>query len=301
MKCINASSNVNASQFRFTSKENTKGARNLMHMWWNELNNLYGMGIHYYVHGYSLSSHDSLYGEDPTAAFSGPTPMLVMGVMDSDSMVLSKFGIQTQSDFTAIIPRAEYAKAFGSKAEPKAGDLLRLVEWGCDQPGACGDPYAASGGYPIIMDEVCESVFSDTVTVQTTSLSNVVTPSGFNCYEPYCNQLNFGKIERCPYIYEVTERRHEMPTQGGYNTFMGHYVWIVHCKRFDYSYEAGIGPECGNQIVGDEKDTIGIQPSGDGQTPSPPKKYPDNVEDDSDSIWDYGRGPGNNTDPYGGY
>lgn len=301
MKCINASSNItDPSPFRFTNRANTSGNRGLMHMWWNELNSLYGMGIHYYVHGYTLSAHDFIYGEQPTAAFSGPTPMLVMGIMESDSMLLSKWGIQTNSDFTAIIPRKVYAEMFGSQAEPKSGDLLRLVEWGCDRPGACGDPFftQSASAYPTTQDQICESIFTNTTVVNNTT--SVATPSGFSCGEPFCNQMNWGNIIRCPYLFEVTERRDEMVTQGGYNTFMGHYVWILHCKRFDYSYEPGIGPECGNQIVTDEID-VGIQPGGV-QQPSPDKKYEQNIENESDeNVWDYGRAPGNNTGIYGGY
>ena len=305
MKCINANGTINGdSSFRFNSRENTEGNRALMHMWWNELAQLYGMGIQYYVHGYTLTGHDFLYGEEPTAAFSGPATMIILGIMESDSMLLSKWGIQTNSDFTAIIPRKIYAETFGGTAEPKSGDLLRLAEWGCDRPGACGDPYYLSGvdaasAYPVTQDQICESIFSDSIT--TSSTSGVVSPSGFSCSSPYCEQMNWGEVVRCPYLFEVTERRDEMITQGGYNTFMGHYVWILHCKRFDYSYEPGIGPECGNQQVSDEDNTIGLQPSGS-QDPSPDKKYDQNVEDESDDdVWDYGNAPGNNTDVYGGY
>ena len=309
MKCINASSTISqtataGSTFRYTSRSNTEGNRDLMMMWWNEMNSLYGMGVHYYVHGYTLTGHDFIYGEEPTAAFSGPAPMILLGIMESDSLLLSKWGIQTNADFTAIIPRPVYAAVFGGTAEPKSGDLIRLVEWGCDRPGACGDPYylpgiSAASAYPVTQDQICESIFSESTLVS--SGSSVVSPSGFNCAAPYCDRLNWGTVIRCPYLFEVTERRDEMITQGGYNTFMGHYVWILHCKRFDYSYEPGIGPECGNQQVSDEKDTIGIQISGS-QSPSPDKKYSQNIEDESnEKVWDYDKAPGNNTDVYGGY
>ena len=297
-KCINLDGTIKDREgFRFTSRQNTQGNRALMHMWWNELNNLYGMGVHYYVHGYSFDSHDYLYGEDTTAVFAGPTPMLLLGTMDSDSMLLTKWGIQTNSDFTAIIPRNVYAEHFGRTAEPKSGDLIRLEEWGCDRPGACGDPYYnGDTPYPISQDLVCESIFTNNTQINDETI--VTPPSGFGCSGPYCNRMNWGKIIRCPYLFEVTERRDEMVTQSGYNTFMGHYVWILHCKRFDFSYDPGVAGECGNQQVSDEKN-IGIQPGGS-QPVTPPKKYEDNVEDESDDIWDYGY-PGNNTDVYGGY
>lgn len=297
MKCVNVSGDT-AKNFRFTSRQNTQGNRALMMMWWNEMNNLYGMGVHYYVHGYTLSGHDFVYGEQPTAAFAGPTPMIVMGTMDSDSMLLTKWGIQSNSDFTAIIPRKVYADAFGPTAEPKSGDLIRLEEWGCDRPGACGDPYyTGENPYPVTQDQVCESIFNISTSVPATA---VAPPSGYSCGGTWCTRMNWGTIVRCPYLFEVTERRDEMVTQNGYNTFMGHYVWILHCKRFDYSYEPGIAPECGNQKVTDEKDVVGIQPGGT-QPVSPNKKYEQNIEDTSDQYWDYKTKPGNNTDVYGDY
>ena len=141
-KCINVNGKVavtpGENNFRFTSKENTEGTRAMIHMWWNELASLYGMGVEYYVHGYTLSGHDYLYGEEPAAAFSGPSYMNVLGIMESDTVLLSKFGIQTNADFTAIIPRSLYAAKYGPEAEPKSGDIIRLTEWGCDRPGACG-------------------------------------------------------------------------------------------------------------------------------------------------------------------
>jgi hypothetical protein len=300
-KCINVSGTVNTApgenNFRFTSRDNTTGMRSMMHMWWNEMASLYGMGVDYYVHGYTLSSHDFLYGEEPTAAFNGPVPMVILGIMESDSMLLSKFGIQTNSDFTAIIPRSIYADKYGPTAEPKSGDIIRLSEWGCDRPGACGDAYSAeASAYPLTQDQVCENVFS---TVSATSSTVITSPSGYTCGGEFCQTLNFGEIRRCPYLFEVTQRRDDNVTQG-YNVFMGHYVWILYCKRFDYSYEPGIGPECGNQTVSDEMKDIGLQPGGT-QDPSPEKKYDQNVEDDSDRVWDYDRAPGNNTDPYGNY
>lgn len=311
-KCINVNGKVavtpGENNFRFTSKENTEGTRAMIHMWWNELASLYGMGVEYYVHGYTLSGHDYLYGEEPAAAFSGPSYMNVLGIMESDTVLLSKFGIQTNADFTAIIPRSLYAAKYGPEAEPKSGDIIRLTEWGCDRPGACGDAYtSAASAYPLTQDQICETVFANAASTSSISVSTIVlSPSGYSCGNPYCEQLNWGRIRRCPYLFEVTQRRDENITQG-YNPLMGHYVWILYCRRFDYSYEPGIAPECGNQIVSDEKNTIGLQPVGPEnpdphQNPSPPKRYDQNIEDESDdNVWDYGRGPGNNTDIYGDY
>ena len=311
-KCINVNGKINAEQgdspFRFTSKKKLIGPKAMIHMWWNELVSLYGTGTEYYVHGYTLSGHDYLYGEEPTAAFSGPTYLNVLGIMESDTVLLTKFGIQTNADFTAIIPRSLYAAKFGPEAEPKSGDLIRLTEFGCDSPGACGDPYAQeASAYPLTQDQICETIFTNATSTSSIPASTIViSPSGYSCGNPYCDQLNWGKIRRCPYLFEVTQRRSEN-ISGGYNPLMGHYVWILYCRRFDYSYEPGISPECGNQIVSDEKDIIGLQPQGPDnpdphQNPSPPKRYDQNVEDESDEkIWDYGKYPGNNPDIYGSY
>jgi hypothetical protein len=56
--------------------------------------------------------------------------------------------------------------------------------------------------------------------------------------------------ERDGKMFEVTERCDEDNSQ--INPLMGHYVWMLKAKRFDYSYETNIVPEKGLSQVHDD-------------------------------------------------
>ena len=89
---------------------------------------------------------------------------------------------------------------------------------------------------------------------------------------------------RCPQIFEVTDRAHQDMTLNT-NTLLGHYVWVIKAKRFDYYYQPGIDPECHMGDVGEETRT-GLL-SGYNQDQSADKAYPGNIKDESNTIWDY--------------
>ncbi len=56
--------------------------------------------------------------------------------------------------------------------------------------------------------------------------------------------------ERDGKLFEITERVDEDNSK--INPLMGHYVWLLKAKRFDYSWEPGITPEKGSQQVHDD-------------------------------------------------
>lgn len=58
--------------------------------------------------------------------------------------------------------------------------------------------------------------------------------------------------------YEITQRDDD-DIPAGINPLMGHYVWFVKLKRFEYSHEPGIEPEPGTPVVslsGDQPDNV---------------------------------------------
>ena len=90
-------------------------------------------------------------------------------------------------------------------------------------------------------------------------------------------------------IYEITQRLDQDIAQ--INPLMGHYVWLVKAKRFEYSFEPGVSPEAKNdQIFDDTKITTA---SGADKTYS----YDTNVV--SKTIFDYTKT--DYGDVYGGY
>jgi len=90
-------------------------------------------------------------------------------------------------------------------------------------------------------------------------------------------------------IYEITQRLDQDIAQ--INTLMGHYVWLIKAKRFEYSFEPGVTPEAQNdQIFDDTKN-----PYASGAN----KPYTNSVDIDSKQIFDYTQTDFGNV--YGGY
>jgi hypothetical protein len=89
------------------------------------------------------------------------------------------------------------------------------------------------------------------------------------------------------------------------NPLGGHYVWKIHAKRFDFSYEAGFDPETQNELVYDNSfvgtlsSSIHIPYSNSTQLSSPPKPYEFDVDEYvKENIFD---NTVNNTSVYGDY
>jgi hypothetical protein len=120
---------------RFTDKSLNGNERYLFNTWWQEIINEYGQSVDYYVNAYSLSSQDALYGEDTIAGYNDPKPIIIGVFLSNDSLLLSRFGIQSTTDFTALIHISSYYAVFGYGAEPKSDDVIRLTEYGNDRPG----------------------------------------------------------------------------------------------------------------------------------------------------------------------
>ena len=84
-------------------------------------------------------------------------------------------------------------------------------------------------------------------------------------------------------IYEITERddQHLELT----NTLMGHYVWYIKCKRWEYSYEPGMHAEPNNIQVNDGGDYGRMA---GGENPEELfQPYPDSADNSAKCIYDY--------------
>ena len=69
--------------------------------------------------------------------------MVVYAKVNSDSLMLSKFGLQNTAELEVYIPFDTFGAAMGDQhAYPKSGDLIRLTEAGLDRPGGGGYPFA---------------------------------------------------------------------------------------------------------------------------------------------------------------
>ena len=179
--------------FRFTDKSANACAEEMYGAMWQESIQLYGQMVNYYQHPYDITQADNFYGEDPVRRF-GPPQQLIMGIhLDENALRLTQFGYMSNDYITAFVSISSFYDVFGSGAEPKSGDLFKLIEYGSDRPG-----------------------------------------------------------QRDGNLYQVTERIDQDNSQ--INALMGHYVWLIKAKRFDYSYEPGLdtAQELGDAQVGDD-------------------------------------------------
>jgi len=301
MKC------ANGTNFRFNRKEANQNERRIYQNYWKEITQLYGTFIDYFVYDYKLSAHDFLYGEEPLAPFVVPPKGFpILAEFQNDSLLLSKFGIQTESDVTFIIPIQTFYEQFGNGAEPKAGDVIRMIELGWDRPGG-PDDINVSANAPLTS---CEDAADPYSLICSDGLVDI--PAGDcdtdeNALSGYDDPESFSRLIRGAPCYEITERRDENLTLN-YNPLQGHYVWICHAKRFDYSYQPNAPREPGSSQPSDEtqyglissENGTGWPPASALPMPEDRKDppYDQNVNDESKKSWNY-----DNTadDVYGGY
>ena len=209
---------------RYLNKNNNANERENYAKWWKEQIEHYGTSVTYFTHGYSLTSHNFLYGEDPTSKYQKFENVIMLTDITNDALMLSKFGIMADCDMTAVVHISSFYEKVGCGFEPKAGDLIQLTEYGADRPGGRSAP-----------------------------------------------------------IYEITERDDEyLPMT---NSLIGHYVWYIKCKRFEYSYEPGIETGPNNKQISDGGDYGRLAA---GENPEELfQPYPDSVQNSSKCIYDY--------------
>jgi len=238
---------------------------------------MYGTQVSYYAYNYQLSSHDFLYGEEPTAPFVSAIEMKVLAELNSDALMLAKWGVINDADLTVLIPFKTFNEVTSSLPykEPMKGDLIRLDELGSRRAG---------GGY--------DAMLSATSALSADGLVKCVDPDEYQYqYDKYMEELreNISEWIRYAPVYEITEKRDLAPTLG-INRLAGAYVWYCKCRRFDYSYQPNAPIENGNDQVSDE--TFFGRLTGSENPPSQEKKYDQNVQDSSRQIFDYERAGG---------
>lgn len=128
------------SNVRYLNKSNNANERENYAKWWKEQIEHYGTVVDYYTHGYNLTSHNFLYGEDPTSKYLKTEGVIMLTDITNDALMLSKFGIMADCDMTAVIHISSYYEKFGCGKEPKAGDLIQLTEYAADRPGGRSAP-----------------------------------------------------------------------------------------------------------------------------------------------------------------
>jgi len=132
--------------FRFMDKSNNECERELISNVMREQINLYGTKVTYFTHTYNPAlTADNFYGEQPTAAYGIPIEFIAMIDLNENSLLLSKYGFQSDDEITMYIHISSFYEAYntpllsayfhGYSIEPKSGDVFKLTEYGSDRPG----------------------------------------------------------------------------------------------------------------------------------------------------------------------
>lgn len=236
----NAPDSCYTEDLRYLNIDNTIVARELQSTWFLEQIATYGIEVDYQQQGYSLALHDSIYGENTTQVYGDENSIIMYVVFNSDSIVLANWGISSDADITCFVHISAFHDTFGLSAEPTAGDIITLTEY-----GSTGRP----GG-------------------------------------------------RGPAKFEVTRRDDEDLSQ--INPLMGHYVWLLRAKRYDYSYENNVSPEQKINQIND--DTFATSLSTYALSSDYVKTYTQDVDSLGIEIFDYDiDNPESNDNVYGEY
>jgi len=123
----------NMSRLRYQNKNLNLNERQLFSAQWREQIDIYGQEVGYYSNKATLDTMHPLYGEDPNSGFLKPREIILLLDMNNDAYLLSKFGIIADSDLSGVIHPFHFNALFGGTIEPKAGDLLKLTEFGADR------------------------------------------------------------------------------------------------------------------------------------------------------------------------
>jgi len=118
---------------RYLNKQVNSNERKNFSGWWKEQININGMLVVYYSDLTTVSSSNPLYGENTAAGFTSGDLLTSLFLLNQDAMTLSKFGLSIDSDLNGVIHPETFTEIFGASAEPKAGDLMKLSEYGVDR------------------------------------------------------------------------------------------------------------------------------------------------------------------------
>jgi hypothetical protein len=118
---------------RYLNKNFNAAERKNFSNWWKEQILIYGSEITYFTNNSSVSGSNPLYGEMPDAVFGEGKKMIILNLINADSVILSKFGLVSDSDLTGVIHPDLFTSVFGLSAEPKRDDLIELTEYGIDR------------------------------------------------------------------------------------------------------------------------------------------------------------------------
>ena len=235
---------------------------------YEDIINSFGVEIDYYVNSFSLLSADLLYGEQPASVFLGPTNLMMYIELSQDALQLSKFGFDPGDEFTGYVHIDTFS------------DVLSA------------NTYYVPTNQGLLSSALSGSGFDSSVISELSSIEpkagDLVQVTPLGCDRPG---------QRGAKVYEITEKMDE--DVSALNPVLGHYVFRIRAKRFDFSFQTEAPRERvdSNIFENSFSGTLSTQLSGD--EVSRDKGYTWDIDDESkETVFDMST---NNTDIYGDY
>tara|TARA_R100001079_G_C4446676_1_gene151462 strand:- start:139 stop:978 length:840 start_codon:yes stop_codon:yes gene_type:complete len=235
---------------------------------YEDIINSFGVEVDYYVNSFSLLSADLLYGEQPASVFLGPTNLMMYIELSQDALQLSKFGFDPGDEFTGYVHIDTFS------------DVLSA------------NTYYVPTNQGLLSSALSGSGFDSSVISELSSIEpkagDLVQVTPLGCDRPG---------QRGAKVYEITEKMDE--DVSALNPVLGHYVFRIRAKRFDFSFQTEAPREKvdSNIFENSFSGTLSTQLSGD--EVSRDKGYTWDIDDESkETVFDMST---NNTDIYGDY
>lgn len=244
----------------------------------SDLINNFGIPVDYYINTFNLSAADTLYGEHPTAIFYGPITLMMYIELSENAINLSKFGFASDDELTGFLHIQTFADAVSGREyylQTSSGDMITIEE------------YANMFTLQAI-DYGTIRQYIDNGQVPEPKSGDLIQLSPLGCDRPN---------GRGAKIFEVTERVDQ--DVASINPLLGHYVYRLKAKRYEYSFEPGAPQELQNQQVFENTFSGKLSSNIPDEIPSDPKSYPGDVDTESQTkVFNM---TVNDTDIYGTY
>lgn len=245
----------------------------------SDLINSYGIPVNYYINTFNLSAADTLYGEHPTAIFYGPVSIMMYVELNENAVNLSKFGFASDDELTGYIHIQTFFNTMSGGyfyIRTSTGDFINYNDSPSIFDNLLGNDKEAYYRY-INNGQVIEPKSGDLIQL---------SPLG-------CDRPN----GRGAKIFEITERTDQ--DVSSMNPLLGHYIYRLRAKRYEYSFEPGAPQEPQNQQIFENSFSGKLSSNIPGEIPSESKSYPGDIDTESKTkVLDMSV---NNTDIYGSY
>lgn len=295
---------ANANCGQFFNPANFQAEQIVYDQAFKDLINNFGIPIDYYIHTYNLSAADNFYGEHPTSIFYGPVSIMMYIELSENAINLSRFGFASDDELTGYVHIKTFEETMTGRnfyVQSSTGELLQFEDYVTYVQTESSQNVLSNLLYNIVT-ETSETGGFDLIGGQW-DLYNRYIDNG-QSIEPKSGDL----IQLSPLgcdrpngrgakVFEITERTDQ--DVASLNPLLGHYIYRLKAKRYEYSFEPGAPKEPQNQQVFENSFSGILSSNISGVVVSDPKSYPGDIDTTSQTeVLDMNI---NNTDIYGSY